>query len=156
MNAVTAAIAGLLFGFGLSLSGMVDPARVVGFLDIAGRWDPTLAFVMGGAVLTTTPIYWLVRRLRAPLLAPSFVLPTQTRVDRKLLVGAAIFGVGWGISGLCPGPAIADLVHPSGRLALFLVGMLAGTWLDRHLRWSGDAVPANGDRADPARVQASS
>lgn len=152
MNAVTAAIAGLLFGFGLSLSGMVDPARVVGFLDVAGRWDPTLAFVMGGAVLTTTPIYWFVRRLRAPLLAPSFVLPTKTRVDRNLLAGAAIFGVGWGISGLCPGPAIADLAHPSGPLALFLAGMLAGTWLDRRLRQSADTRPARGDRADPAQA----
>jgi len=152
MKAATAAIAGLLFGFGLSLSGMIDPARVVGFLDVTGRWDPTLAFVMGGAVLTTTLIYGLVRRLRAPLLAPDFVLPTKTRVDRNLLAGAAIFGVGWGISGLCPGPAIADLAHPSGPLALFLVGLLAGTWLDRRLRQSVDTRPARGDRADPAQA----
>jgi uncharacterized membrane protein YedE/YeeE len=154
MKALTAAVAGLLFGFGLSWSGMVDPARVVGFLDVSGRWDPTLAFVMGSAVLTTSSIYWFARRLRAPLLAPCFVLPTKTRVDRDLLVGAAIFGVGWGISGLCPGPALANLVRPSGPLGLFIVGMLAGAWLDRRLRAATDAI-RTGENSDHAQAQPS-
>lgn len=102
-------VAGLLFSLGLAVSGMTDPARVVGFLDVAGDWDPTLMFVLGGAVMTTFIGYRFVLKQPAPMLAGRFELPSRRDLDTKLLGGAALFGVGWGLSGYCPGPAIASL-----------------------------------------------
>lgn len=105
-----ALLAGTIFGFGLSLSGMVDPARVTGFLDMAsGHWDPSLIFVLGGAVLTALPGVLLQRRLSRPVLDQKFHLPTKTTIDPPLVIGAALFGLGWGLAGLCPGPAVAAL-----------------------------------------------
>lgn len=114
-------VAGLLFSLGLAVSGMTDPARVVGFLDVAGDWDPTLMFVLGGAVMTTFIGYRFVLKQPAPMLAGRFELPSRRDLDTKLLGGAALFGVGWGLSGYCPGPAIASL----GGATLPLVAMLA-------------------------------
>ncbi len=114
-------IAGLLFGLGLAISGMTDPARVLGFLDIAGAWDPTLMFVLGAAVGATFVGYRLVFARGTPLFSAKFQLPTKQELDAKLLGGAALFGVGWGLSGYCPGPAIASM----GGLTLPLLALLA-------------------------------
>lgn len=114
-------LAGLLFGLGLAISGMTDPARVLGFLDIAGAWDPTLIFVLGAAVGTTFVGYRLVFARGTPLFSAKFQLPTKQELDAKLLGGAALFGVGWGLSGYCPGPAIASM----GGLTLPLLALLA-------------------------------
>ena len=106
---VIALISGLLFGAGLAYSGMADPARVQSFLDLFGTWDPTLAFVMGGAVLPMAVAWMIKSRLASPLAATSFDLPGTSKIDRSLAIGAILFGMGWGIAGLCPGPALADL-----------------------------------------------
>ncbi len=119
-------VAGILFGLGLGLAGMTDPAIVLGFLDVAGDWNPALAFVMGGALAVTFAGYRLVLRRPRPLWAQRFHLPTATAIDARLLGGAALFGIGWGLAGWCPGPAIASLGGASGPLLAFLAAMLAG------------------------------
>jgi uncharacterized membrane protein YedE/YeeE len=129
---------GALFALGLGLSGMTRPDKVLGFLDVAGRWDPSLAFVMGAAVLVATLGFaWTLRR-RAPRWDADFHLPARTRVDAALVGGAALFGVGWGLSGYCPGPALLAVVGGDRRawtfVAAMLVGMAAYRWLaDRAL-----------------------
>lgn len=120
---------GGLFGFGLAWSGMTNPARVLAFLDVTGDFDPTLALVMAGALAITLPAFARVLRWPRPLLQPAFRLPTATRIDAPLLGGAALFGLGWGLAGLCPGPAIAGLVTGSPAILLFCGAMLAGQWL---------------------------
>lgn len=133
MKALMGYLAGLLFGLGLAIGGMTDPARVIGFLDIAGDWDPTLIFVLGGAVVTTFIGYRLVWRRGAPWLGTHFALPTRRDLDARLLGGAALFGIGWGLSGYCPGPAVASIVGLSVPLAALLVAMAAGWWLARRV-----------------------
>lgn len=123
---VAALAAGLIFGLGLSLSGMLDPARVRGFLDVTGAWDATLAFVLGGAVMVAGLGYALVRRLPRPAFDTAFHLPARTRIDRPLLAGAALFGIGWGLSGFCPGPAVAALSTGALPVAVFVMAMLVG------------------------------
>ena len=124
-------VAGTMFGAGLAISGMTDPARVRGFLDLFGNWDPTLAFVMGGA-LVVMAIAWRIRRPMAhPLLANDFALPERTDLEPKLFGGAALFGIGWGIAGLCPGPGIAALVIEPLSAAIFVAAMIAGMGLAR-------------------------
>jgi uncharacterized membrane protein YedE/YeeE len=122
-------VLGLIFGFGLAVSGMTDPARVQGFLDLAGRWDPTLAFVMGGGLLVNLPAYWLTRRRTRPFLERQFHLPTRKGVDLRLLFGAAAFGIGWAVAGFCPGPALASLSSGQPVVAGFCLAMLAGMFL---------------------------
>lgn len=117
---------GLVFGLGLVLSGMVDPAKVLNFLDVAGTWDPSLAFVMMGAIAVTSVGYALVRRWGQPLLEPTFQFPKATDIDAKLLVGSALFGVGWGLGGLCPGPALTSLPLAATGTLVFVPAMLAG------------------------------
>ena len=127
MRALASLVAGLLFGAGLILSGMTNPAKVQNFLDVAGTWDPSLAFVMGGAVAVAGAGFALLRRAAdAPLFAPRFGWPTRTDLDAPLVAGSAAFGVGWGLGGLCPGPALAAL--PTGRAGVlaFAAAMLAG------------------------------
>lgn len=118
--------AGLLLGAGLVVSQMVNPAKVLNFLDVAGRWDPSLAFVLAGATGTAFVGFRLVRRRTAPLFAERFQLPTARLIDRALLMGSAIFGIGWGLAGLCPGPAVAGFALAPGRLLPFLLAMLVG------------------------------
>lgn len=125
MKNLAALACGLLFGVGLALSGMTDTAKVLGFLDLFGAWDPDLVFVMGGAVCVTLVSFRFVLRGR-PLMATSFSLPTRHDIDPRLLGGAALFGMGWGVFGYCPGPALSALAYLDVKTAVFVVAMLAG------------------------------
>ncbi len=117
---------GTIFGAGLALGGMTDPARVRGFLDLFGAWDPTLAFVMGGAVLVMAAAWLVQRKLLRPLFAEGFALPDRSDITPRLVGGSALFGVGWGIAGLCPGPGFAALVIEPVSAGVFVAAMLAG------------------------------
>ncbi|MFB2983657.1 DUF6691 family protein [Microseira sp. BLCC-F43] len=122
-----ALLAGLLFGLGLGVSQMIDRDRVLGFLDVTGVWDPTLLFVLGFAVGVTVIAFRFVLRRPHPIWADKFYLPTKTDIDRPLVIGAAIFGVGWGISGYCPGPGITALVLGMWNPVLFVLALIAGS-----------------------------
>ncbi|KMO18121.1 YeeE/YedE family protein [Methylobacterium indicum] len=126
LRLAAALLSGLLSGIGLALSGLLDPARVRGFLDVTGAWDPTLAFVLAGAVTASSLGTALARRLRGPFLADAFDWPTRTRIDRPLVLGAALFGIGWGLSGFCPGPAVAALSTGLRPVIVFVAAMLVG------------------------------
>lgn len=129
MKALTALVCGLMLGFGLALSGMTDTAKVLGFLDISGDWVPDLAFVMGGAVAVTALAFALVLRRPKPLFADTFSLPQSRAVDGRLIVGTALFGMGWGLYGYCPGPALTALPYGHTSTLVFVASMLAGMWL---------------------------
>ncbi|WP_105436938.1 YeeE/YedE family protein [Neorhizobium sp. T25_13] len=120
---------GIVFGFGLSLSGMLNPARVQGFLDVFGAWDPSLAFVLGGAVVVAFIGVQGMKRMRHPAFDDSFHVPTNPRIDAPLVIGSALFGLGWGIGGFCPGPAVASLSVGIPQTALFVIAMLVGMTL---------------------------
>lgn len=126
---LTAALSGLLFGFGLALSQMTDRQRVLGFLDVTGNWDPTLVFVMGGAVMTTLLSFRFILKRSKPLLDEQFHLPQLSDVDIKLVSGAVLFGIGWGMAGYCPGPAIAALSSLTSNPIVFFLGFIAGSRL---------------------------
>lgn len=126
-------LSGILFAFGLALSGMVNPAKVLNFLDVTGNWDPTLAFVMGGALLVTIPAFRFVLKRPRPLFTAKFYLPTRQDIDTRLVVGAAVFGVGWGLAGLCPGPALTAVTTGLLPVLGFVVAMTAGILLHRLL-----------------------
>lgn len=147
---LAALAAGLLFGLGLALSGMLDPARVQGFLDVGGAWDPSLVFVLGGAVTVSALGYAVSRGLRAPALAGAFDLPPRRPVDRPLVLGAALFGIGWGLSGFCPGPAVAALSTGAVPVLVFVAAMLAGMAIHDLMRRGPRGGDAVGARADPA------
>lgn len=137
MNLLCAFLAGLGFGIGLMVSGMVDPSIVLAFLDVTGGWDPSLAFVMGGALSVFSPGYWLLKRhLSRPLFSKSFFIPTVTDVDRPLVLGAILFGMGWGISGVCPGPAVANISGMEIKLYGFIVAMILGMMAASRLKSS--------------------
>lgn len=122
---------GLLFGAGLTISGMTDPARVRGFLDVFGAWDPTLVFVMGGAVIVMA-IAWRVReRMARPVFGEKFALPDRTDLDGRLIAGSVLFGIGWGVAGLCPGPAVATLALSPAAVLPFVIAMIAGMVLQK-------------------------
>jgi len=126
MNNLSALVVGLVFGFGLALSGMTDTNKVLGFLDFTGAWQPTLAFVMGGAVLVTVISFRFVLRRPRPLFDAQFHLPEKRAIDARLLTGAALFGIGWGLYGYCPGPALTSLIYGNGDTMLFVAAMLVG------------------------------
>ena len=126
LKTLTALFAGVLFGLGLAVSGMVDPAKVIGFLDVTGDWDPTLAFVMGGALLVTIPAFRLIMKRPHPVLADDFELPTKKEMDVRLLGGAALFGIGWGLAGFCPGPSVTALASGLVPVFAFVAAMIAG------------------------------
>ena len=128
---IVALISGVLFGIGLALSGMADPERVRAFLTIGSGWDPTLAFVMAGAILPMALAWRVERRLTRPLAATTFHVPASTPITPPLVVGGLVFGVGWGVAGLCPGPALADLALAPTRVWPFVVAMIAGFVLHR-------------------------
>lgn len=125
-STLSALAAGLVFGMGLILSEMVNPRRVKGFLDITGHWDPTLAFVMGGALLITGVGYNILFKRGKPLFEESFSVPANRVIDAKLIIGAVLFGVGWGLSGLCPGPAIVGVSTLNQDILVFIVALVVG------------------------------
>ena len=135
MKLLTSLFAGVLFGLGMAISGMMDPARVTGFLDLAGSWDPSLAFVMGGALLVFMPGYFLlVKPRRQSVLGEPIVAVPAPRLDRRLIGGAALFGIGWGLVGICPGPALSLISSGQPMIMLFIAAMVAGILLfDRGL-----------------------
>uniref|UniRef100_UPI003BA284B3 DUF6691 family protein n=1 Tax=Aeromonas jandaei TaxID=650 RepID=UPI003BA284B3 len=130
MKLLTSLFAGLLFGLGMAISGMVDPARVTGFLDLAGTWDPSLTFVMGGALLVFMPGYFLlVKPRRQSLLGEPIAAVPAPKLDRNLVGGAALFGIGWGLVGICPGPALSLISSGQPMILLFIAAMVAGILL---------------------------
>lgn len=133
MDKLAALVAGLLFGAGVTLSGMVNPMKVQNFMDIFGRWDPTLLFVMGGALAITYAGYRLVLKSPRPRFAAAFIIPSLQGIDERLIGGAVVFGLGWGLTGFCPGPAIASLVFGYWPSVLFVLAMAAGMMLARSL-----------------------
>lgn len=137
MKWLTALIAGALFGSGLLISGMTDPANVLGFLDVFGNWRPELALVMAGAALAAAPAYYFVRRKQRNLLGESVTLPDRTRIDARLLIGAGIFGVGWGLSGICPGPGLVLLTSGRSVAWIFIAAVCVGLLLGARRRPNG-------------------
>jgi len=133
MKLIFALITGLVFGTGIAISGMMDPAKVLNFFDLAGTWDPSLAFVMGGALVITFFGYRLAWKRNTPLFGGQFQVPTSTNIDMKLVGGSALFGIGWGIAGFCPGAAIPALGTGRWEVALFLVAVVAGFYARRLL-----------------------
>jgi len=126
MKALSALIAGLVFGLGLIVSGMTDPGKVLGFLDLAGKWDPSLAFVMGGAILVGLFAFRIAAGRENALLGEAMRMPAATRIDRRLVLGSLVFGAGWGLAGYCPGPALASLASGSAKPVVFVIALLAG------------------------------
>lgn len=124
--ALASGLAGLVFGWGLIVSGMANPAKVIGFLDLSMPWDPSLMFVMGGAIALGLPGFLLARRLKSSLMGLPMNLPTNTKIDKKLLLGAMLFGAGWGIGGFCPGPAVVAAASLASDGLIFIVAMLVG------------------------------
>lgn len=141
MQVLASFLCGLIFGSGLMVSGMTQPAKVLGFLDIFGRWDPTLAFVMAGALGVSSLGYALARRQTRPVISPQHFWPRRTDINPPLIVGSVLFGVGWGLVGLCPGPALENLASLSPRVFVFVLAMIAGmTVLDLRQRLSPSTV----------------
>jgi hypothetical protein len=145
-RAITAFLAGLLFGVGLIIAQMTNPSKVIGFLDVAGNWDPSLAFVMVGAIGVYGLAYWLSRvRHARPFLVEGFNLPVRRQIDRSLVLGALIFGAGWGLSGFCPGPALTSAGFGEPRVWVFIAAMLAGMMMYRLRGGAARAAAATGD-----------
>lgn len=129
MQIVMAFVSGLVFGVGLILSGMTDPSKVLGFLDLAGAWDPSLAFVMGGALIVGGIAFQRAKPRTKSLLGDAMRMPTATRIDRRLVGGSLVFGVGWGLAGYCPGPALVSVAQGGSKPLIFVAAMLAGMGL---------------------------
>ena len=133
MRNLVTVFTGLVFGIGLIMSGMTNPAKVQNFLDLFGSWDPSLALVMGGAILITMPGFWLVQKRQTPLFEDSFLITQKTNLDFNLLTGSAIFGIGWGLGGFCPGPVVVSISNGSAGTILFVITMLIGMVLAKLL-----------------------
>lgn len=129
MQSIFGALAGVVFGVGLVLSGMAQPAKVIAFLDVAGNWDPSLAFVMGGAIAVYAPLYQYITRRTTPIYTQQFIVANNQRIDAPLLTGAAIFGVGWGMAGFCPGPGIVSAGSGASTGIVFAIAMVGGMLL---------------------------
>jgi uncharacterized protein len=146
MSILINVVAGLLFCLGFFVSGMANPAKVLNFLDVAGAWDPSLAFVMAGAIAVTLPGYWLAFRRPAPLLSERFHRPAPTPIDYRLALGAVVFGIGWGLSGFCPGPAIVSLPLLAKGTIAFVSAMLVGAALARAAARPADSAAEEAPR----------
>ena len=131
MKLIYTVLTGIIFGIGISVSGMIDPAKVLNFFDLAGTWDPSLAFVMAGAIAVTLPGYRIIWKRKTPLFGNRFQIPSSSVVDKQLIGGSALFGIGWGIAGFCPGAAIPALGTGRWEVALFLVAVAAGFGIRR-------------------------
>ena len=142
MNVFTSLLAGLVFGLGLIVSGMANPAKVLGFLDLGGAWDPSLALVMAGAVGVGTVAFAFTRRRTLSLLGSKMTLPTSRSIDRRLVVGSLLFGIGWGVAGFCPGPGLVGVGMGEVKAIIFVAAMLAGMGLFEWLEHRKPAVPA--------------
>jgi uncharacterized membrane protein YedE/YeeE len=143
MKQIFALFTGVVFGTGIAISGMMDPAKVLNFFDVAGTWDPSLAFVMGGALVVTFIGYRLAWKRSAPLFGERFQIPTNSTIDMKLVGGSALFGIGWGIAGFCPGAAIPALGTGRWEVALFVAAVIVGFYLRRLLSSVGAATATN-------------
>jgi uncharacterized membrane protein YedE/YeeE len=140
MKTVMALMAGFVFGIGLIVSGMTDPSKVIGFLDLAGSWDPSLAFVMGGALMVGSLAFAIAGKRKRSLLGDAMQIPAATKIDRRLVLGSLTFGVGWGLAGYCPGPALVSLTQGGTKPWVFVAAMVAGMFLFEALeRLSGRA-----------------
>jgi uncharacterized membrane protein YedE/YeeE len=152
MQLVMALLSGLVFGLGLILSGMTDPSKVLGFLDLAGNWDPSLAFVMGGAILIGSLVFPFAAKRPKAFLGDAMRLPMTTKIDRRLALGGVTFGVGWGLAGFCPGPALASLAQGGAKPLLFFLAMLAGMAIFEVL----ERMNSSSNRADGSGAGAAS
>ena len=131
MNNFFSLLSGFIFGLGLTISSMTNPAKVIGFLDITGNWDPSLMFVMIGAIVVSAPIFYLLRNKTKPLFELNFEIPTVKNLDKQLILGSSLFGIGWGIVGFCPGPAISSLFLLNPLSILFVISMIVGFYSSR-------------------------
>ncbi|MEB0114104.1 YeeE/YedE family protein [Variovorax sp. RTB1] len=152
MTIFTALVSGLLFGVGLLVSGMANPAKVLGFLDVFGTWDPSLAFVMAGAIAVGLVAFGVARRMTRSLSGEPMRLPATQSIDRRLMAGAVVFGVGWGLAGFCPGPALVALAAGSGKALIFVLAMVAGMvlyeWLETRRKNPSAGVATSVDAVD--------
>lgn len=139
--AIFSGISGLVFGLGLIVSHMIDPQRVADFLDIAGNWNPALAFVMGAAIIVAAPAFAYARRHSLSLIGNPISLPNRFNITPRLVGGAALFGIGWGLSGICPGPAIVLLANPTPPAIIFIAGLIAGIWLTDTVLTARSSIP---------------
>ena len=135
MNKFFSLLSGFIFGLGLTLSSMTNPAKVIGFLDITGNWDPSLMFVMIGAIVISAPIFYLLRNKTKPLFDLNFEIPTIKNLDKQLILGASLFGLGWGMVGLCPGPAIASLALLKPFSIIFVIAMAGGFYMSKFIKF---------------------
>ena len=135
MNKFFSLLSGFIFGLGLTLSSMTNPAKVIGFLDITGNWDPSLMFVMIGAILISAPIFYLLRNKTKPLFDLNFEIPTIKNLDKQLILGASLFGLGWGMVGFCPGPAIASLALLKPFSIIFVIAMAGGFYMSKFIKF---------------------
>lgn len=135
VDALSSFVVGLIFGVGLILAGMTDPAKVIGFLDIAGHWDPSLAFVMGGAISVGAVAFRFARRRTANFLGGAMRMPTKKDIDRRLVIGSLLFGIGWGLGGFCPGPGITALGTGNIKAFVFVIAMVAGMAVFELIEW---------------------
>ena len=122
-------LSGLIFGIGLTVAGMVNPAKVIAFLNILGNWDPSLVFVMVGAIIISAPFFYILKNKKKPLFNSSFQIPSRTNIDRNLIIGSSLFGIGWGMVGLCPGPAVASIAFFQPLSILFVIAIMSGFYL---------------------------
>ena len=136
MNKLFSLLSGSIFGFGLTLSSMTNPAKVIGFLDITGNWDPSLMFVMIGAIGISAPIFYLLRNKTKPLFGLNFEIPTIKKLDKQLILGASLFGIGWGMVGFCPGPAIASLALLKPFSIIFVIAMAGGFFMSKFIKFN--------------------
>ena len=134
MNKVFSLLSGFIFGLGLTVSSMTNPAKVIGFLDITDNWDPSLMFVMIGAIAFSAPFFYLLRNKTKPLFDLNFETPSIKIIDKKLILGASIFGIGWGMVGFCPGPAIASLALLKPFSIIFVIAMVSGFYMSRFIK----------------------
>ena len=127
-------ISGLFFGIGLTIGGMTNPAKVIAFLNITNNWDPSLIFVMGGAIVFVLPSFYLLKNKEKPFFATSFQIPKSKNIDQKLILGPSMFGIGWGMIGLCPGPAISSIAFFQPLSILFIISMMSGFYLTKFIK----------------------
>ena len=127
-------LSGLIFGIGLTVSGMVNPAKVIAFLNILGNWDPSLVFVMVGAIIFSAPFFYILKNKKKPLFNSSFQIPSRTNIDQNLIIGSSLFGIGWGMVGLCPGPVVASIALFQPLSILFVIAVMSGFYLCKYIK----------------------